>query len=65
MSEERIYKKGTVVRLCCETNDPHSHEYNHVVLKKDATESELKQMAENFMWDTKEPSWWFEVDDEQ
>lgn len=54
-------KKGTKVRLHCCTHDSGSEDYEDIVLEDDCTDEELEEMAKEFMYDTKEPEYWFEV----
>jgi hypothetical protein len=61
--KEKVYKKGTTVWLCCATHDPQSREHEEYVLEEDMTESEIQEMAKDFMWNTKEPNWWFEEEE--
>lgn len=57
---EKIYKKGSKVWVWCCTHDAQSMEKELVTLEYDHTEAELEKYAEEFMWNTKEPSWGFE-----
>lgn len=61
----KIYKAGTKVRLYCSTHDFHSKESDLYTLEHDMTEDEINSLAEEYMWNTKEPEWWFEVVDEE
>jgi hypothetical protein len=57
-----MYKKGTKVRLYCCTHDAQSKEYEDIILDEDTSETMLNEMAKDFMYNTKEPEYWFEVD---
>lgn len=59
--KSKVYKKGTVVMLHCCTHDLHSEEQEEWTLTEDTTEEEIESVAEQFMWDSKEPEWYFEV----
>lgn len=63
MSEKKIYKKGSKVFLCCSTHDAQSLQYEEYELEADYTEEELEKLAEEYFWNTKEPSWWFQEDE--
>jgi hypothetical protein len=59
MSDDKIYKKGTKVWLCCATHDAQSKEFEEYTLEADMTETELSDVAKEYFYNTKEPEWWF------
>ena len=61
--KQKTYKKGTTVWLVCATHDIQSKEWEEYTLTEDATEDELTKIAEEYMLNTKEPSWWFEEEE--
>lgn len=56
---EKIYKAGTTVWLWWCTHDPQSKEVEEYTLTEDMTEEELEKLAEDYMWNDKEPEWGF------
>jgi hypothetical protein len=58
---DKIYPKGTKVRLYCCTHDYGSEEFEDIVLDSDTTEAFLNEMAVDFMENTKQPESWFEI----
>jgi hypothetical protein len=69
MSDDKIYKKGTKVWLCCATHDAQSKEFEEYTLEADMTETELSDVAKEYFYllgcvhirivNTKEPECWF------
>jgi len=48
------------VKIWCCTHDLQSDEEEIIEVADDITDQELESIAEEFMWNTKEPEWGFE-----
>ena len=59
----KTYKKGLRIVLNCSTHDPQSKVSKKYTLESDYTEEQLDKLAEEFFWNQKEPSWWWEIQD--
>ena len=59
MSEEIVARKGEKVILHCCTHDLQSEASEEYICEDDTTDKELTDMAEEFMWNTKEPEWYW------
>jgi hypothetical protein len=61
-----IIKKGTKYTLHCCTHDVQSQRTSDIYeLEEDITEEQLDKEAEDFMWNAKEPEWWYEIIEEE
>ena len=62
---DTIIKKGTKFKLHCCTHDLQSERESEVYeLEEDITSEQLEKEAEGFMWEEKEPEWWYEIIEE-
>lgn len=57
----KVYKKGTKIRLWCTDNFMRDEEEDIIVLENDMSERRLEEMANDFKENTLSPSWGFEV----
>ncbi len=62
MDKEKVYKKGTKVKLKCWSDTwPSLDDSDVIILDADTTVKELNEMAKHFMFESIQPTWDFEV----
>lgn len=60
MMEEKVYPKGTKIKLNCACRIVGSQETDEIILDEDMTESQVDELAREFMEERIGPEWGFE-----
>lgn len=64
-NKKKYYKKGTKVRLRCNSTYAGTDAYEDIILEEKTSEEELDSMAREFMYESLQPECWFELVDEE